>query len=357
MSAISIASDSGNEWPAEGVERVLHCPACGGARRQLSHEGLTDEVFRCAPGRWDLQRCTDCGSGYLDPRPTPATIGLAYAKYYTHAAAGGVDYATASWWRRFRMAQRNSYLNAKYGYALKPAAGYPLTLGRARRQRFDSFAGYLRFPGRGARILDVGCGNGRFLWQMRSLGWDVCGVEPDPQSAVRAREAGLDVRTGMLQEQAFANESFDAVTMFHVIEHLHEPADMLRRCWKLLKPHGRITVVTPNFDSCGHRYYGAHWRGIETPRHLVIFTDSSLRRMLENCGFKVSRPAGVSLQAHGFFKSSLVLKHGGDPTVRHPRLSLFERLQLRWLAAQANRATLRNPACGEEVILLGEKPA
>ena len=72
----------------------------------------------CAPGSWDLYRCEVCGSGYLDPRPNAATIGLAYSSYSTHGAPGGVDQPERSAWRRFRNAQRNAYLNREYGYQL-----------------------------------------------------------------------------------------------------------------------------------------------------------------------------------------------------------------------------------------------
>ena len=119
-----------NDWPEDGLETVSRCPVCGGSRRQLVHADLRDRVFRCAPGKWYLQECGDCGSAYLDPRPTPATIGLAYKVYCTHAPTGGVEYATASRWRRYRIAQRNGYLNRHYGYQLRPAARVP-RIGRA----------------------------------------------------------------------------------------------------------------------------------------------------------------------------------------------------------------------------------
>ena len=276
-------------WPEGGLESVPRCPVCESGERKLLHAHLRDRVFQNAPGEWDLHTCGDCGSAYLDPRPTAATIGLAYRKYLTHTPGGGVDYAKANWWRRFRIAQRNAYLNANYGYQLKPAAWNPIFLGSSRRRRFDSFTGFFRWPGSGARVLDIGCGNGSFLWQMRSLGWEVCGVEPDPQSASHARTAGLDVRAGLLQQQSFPEAHFDGITMTHVIEHLHEPMDTLRRCWKLLKPGGQITAATPNIGSRGHQVFGVNWFALMPPTHLVLFTENSLRRALESCGFEIGR--------------------------------------------------------------------
>jgi SAM-dependent methyltransferase len=190
---------------------------------------------------------------------------------------------------------------------------------------------------------------------MRSLGWEGCGVEPDPKSAAQAREAGLDVREGLLRQQAFPEVHFDAITMNHVIEHLHDPMDTLRHCWKLLKPGGHITVITPNFGSRGHELFGPDWVALDPPRHLVLFTDNSLRRVLESCGFAVARPASPSLKAREHFKQSQVIRWGGL-VAQNPRLPLTAKWQVEQQAAQADCATRTDSSCGEEVVWLGEKP-
>jgi SAM-dependent methyltransferase len=205
-------------------------------------------------------------------------------------------------------------------------------------------------------VLDIGCGNGGFLWQMRSLGWDVCGVEPDPKSAVHARAAGLDVRDGLLQQQSLPDAHFDAIVMNHVIEHLHDPVGTLRRCWKLLKPGGRIALTPPNLGSRGYQIFGADWLALDPPRHLILFTEDSLRRALEACGFAVSRPPRPSLKARELFEISFRLQRGDKLSERHPKLPWFTRLKMEWLAAQANRATRKNLAVTEELVLLGKKP-
>ena len=349
------SSAAAESWPAGGLEKVPRCPVCGSDRRELLHQGLRDRVFRCAPGRWDIQLCSGCGSGFLDPRPTPATIGLAYTRYWTHTPAGGLDYAKASWWRRFRIAQRNAYLNSQYGYQLKPATGSSRWLSSQRRQRFDAFVRYLNFPGPGARLLDIGCGNGGFLWQMRSVGWEACGIEPDPKAVELACAAGFDVRPGLLPEQSLPDSHFDAVVMSHVIEHLHDPVDTLRRCWKLLKPGGQISIATPNFGSLGRKQFGADWFALMPPTHLVLFTEKSLRGALEACGFVVTRPPRTSLKAHEFYRQSFVLRHDGDPMTKNARLPWSARREISRLSAAADRAALNNPACAEELILLGRK--
>src|SRR5438270_590848 len=102
------------DWPPNDLEAVSNCPACGAARRTVLYERLTDRVFRVAPGYWRLVRCGGCGSAYLDPRPTEANIGRAYAAYYTHC----IQQATAP--SRVRGTLLNAYLNARWGYKLRP---------------------------------------------------------------------------------------------------------------------------------------------------------------------------------------------------------------------------------------------
>ena len=303
-----------------------------------------------------MYRCGGCGSGFLNPRPTPGSIALAYANYYTHAQTGGVKRGAISWWKQRRISERNYYLNTHFGYDLQPAAKSWLFLSRRRRQRFDRYAGYLHFPGTGARLMDIGCGNGSFLWQMRALGWDVCGIEPDPQSATQARAAGLEVRAELWPQPPGREPHFDAITMFHVIEHVHNPVQMLGDCWKLLKPGGQIMIATPNYGASGREYFGGDWRGLEIPRHLVLFTEKSLWDAMERSGFRVARPARPSLNAKAMFRLSAKLRRDrqeADGSTALPELSALQRA---WLAFKADASTKKDPRHTEELILLGLKP-
>jgi SAM-dependent methyltransferase len=144
-----------------------------------------------------------------------------------------------------------------------------------------------------ARLLDVGCGNGAFLSKMRALGWRVHGLEPDPAAAKAARASGIDVVAGTLADTAWPEGSFDAVTMSSVIEHLHDPGDSLSICRRLLAPGGSLHIMTPNADALGAARFGPHWRGLETPRHLVLFNPRALSLLLERCRFD-----GVTFHPH-----------------------------------------------------------
>lgn len=344
-------------WPPDGLEIVSACPVCGVQERHLEHKGLRDRLFFTAPGSWDMYRCAICGSGYLDPRPSASTIGLAYSSYYTHTPVAGSQQTPKSRLRRHRLAQRNAYLNETYGYELVPATKRsPRLLSTARRQRWDKQIGYLRFPGPGARLLDIGCGNGRFMMQMQDAGWKVTGIEPDPAGAARAVSAGLNVRTGSIDTlEGIDREHFDAVSLHHVIEHLHRPHETLQRCREVLKPGGNIVIATPNFAAFGHRIFGPDWFPLSPPTHLVMFTPDSLQRALKAAGFEPEPSYRLRVGSTEVFRQSLQIRRGGDPMRMQPRLSLAGRMRAAWLAWQADRATRELPELAEELVLLARR--
>jgi 2-polyprenyl-3-methyl-5-hydroxy-6-metoxy-1,4-benzoquinol methylase len=114
-----------------------------------------------------------------------------------------------------------------------------------RRANFDLNVFCLRAKPHG-RLLEVGCGSGMILKSMQKLGWQVEGVDFDPAAVEAARKRGLDVHLGTLSEQEFRANSFDAIIMGHCIEHVPDPINLLRECYRILEPGGRLVVITPN---------------------------------------------------------------------------------------------------------------
>jgi 2-polyprenyl-3-methyl-5-hydroxy-6-metoxy-1,4-benzoquinol methylase len=279
---------SEQSWPVDGLERVPDCPLCGSADRNLLHEGLSDRVFFVAPGKWTLWRCARCRSAWLDPRPTEATIGIAYGRYYTHEEVELPQPRNA--FERFRAALGNGYRNRRYGTHLAPASplGAPLAaMLPPLRWPVDVSYRYLprRPPEKTMRVLDIGCGNGNWLEMARAAGWQVGGVEPDPVSREQARTHGFDVRE-KIAEWLAEPESFDYVTMSHVIEHVHDPLALLRDAYTLLKRGGRLFVDTPNIEALGHTIYGQDWLHLDPPRHLILFNRDSLAAAVSQAGFQ-----------------------------------------------------------------------
>jgi SAM-dependent methyltransferase len=338
-------------WPRDALERVNVCPVCGHPERGLLHVGLRDLLFE-APGRWDLYACVACGSAYLDPRPTEAAIGRAYDRYFevdrTQASSPSVPLSG------LRAAIMNGYLNAAFGYQLQPAsrlARLVVPLLPKRRMRVEWSVRHLHLPYGKPRLLDIGCGTGEFLVRMREVGWEVRGIEPHPASAAVAREAGLDIQQAGLQEARLEDRSFDAITLNHVIEHLHDPRWAVARCRELLRPGGALWIATPNIDALGHRRFGPHWFGLDPPRHLVLFTPRALKRLIRQEGLAESRQIRA-YRAEVTYPPSAALERGneipgvGDPVPPNVRRSV--RL--------ADIKVFLRPDCTEELVVIATAP-
>jgi len=319
-------------WPEEGLERLGRCPICGSGERELLHEELKDEVFFCAPGYWTMWRCASCYSGYLDPRPTVATIGQAYGNYYTHQAGRGrADSSSLGWFRRIRRALSNGYLNARYGTDYQPASRLGPGLAKMlpwQRERLDARFRWLPKPVAGQRVLDVGCGNGGFLLNARESGWQVMGVDPDPDAVATARQKGLEVRLGSMEAFAGEAELFDAITLSHVIEHVHDPKSVLADAYRLLKPGGTLYLDTPNIESRGYQIFGEHWHGVDPPRHLVLFNLKGLQQTLQQTGFTVVEIYSRRVASNWTWLCSFRQVKGLSPYSTSPR-SLPVKLALR----------------------------
>jgi 2-polyprenyl-3-methyl-5-hydroxy-6-metoxy-1,4-benzoquinol methylase len=161
----------------------------------------------------------------------------------------------------------------------------------------------------GGNLLDVGCGRGDWLAFMSERGWWCEGVEPDPAAAEAASRQGVRVHTGTLDEQQFQDNSFDAVSLCHVLEHVPNPVDLLRECKRILRPGGRLVMVTPNSEGLGIRVFGADWRGLEPPRHLHLFNIPTLRRAIGDAGLRVETLKAVTTSRYTF-QESWALRHG-----------------------------------------------
>lgn len=276
-------------WPEPDLEAVAMCPVCGSGHRKIVHTALRDTTFFVAPGEWDLYRCEDCRCCYIDPRPTQASIHLAYSQYFTHTSVpGATQPPPQSLVRKFRRSLANGYRNWRYSTNYLPATKFGIALAfllPSMRHRVDATMRFLRAPRPGNRLLDIGAGNGSFLLEARESGWDVVGVEPDPSAVEAAHRAGLDVRAGDIHSIQEGFESFDAITMNHVLEHLHDPNSALKAAFKLLHRNGVLFIETPNIDSQGHLEFGRNWRGLESPRHLVLFNWEALEEALKCAGF------------------------------------------------------------------------
>jgi len=151
----------------------------------------------------------------------------------------------------------------------------------------------LRYKASGA-ILDLGCSTGGFLGSLKGLPWQLSGIEMSDIVAEKAKSrTGAKVFVGDILDAPFAPSSFDAITCFHVFEHLYEPWNVLAKIAEWLKPGGIFYTMMPNIDSAGARIFQSYWYALELPRHLYHFSPASLRAICHSAGLRE-----VSLTTH-----------------------------------------------------------
>lgn len=333
-----------------------HCLLCG-AHGELLYQGMTDRSY-AAPGVWHIRKCAtaDCGLAWLDPVPIEEDIGKAYQGYYTHSQPEpGPSLVRDLVWGIW-----HAYLGKRFGYTQGVGSPWrrvaaPLALLHpGGRDELDSAAMYLPAPGKPARVLDVGCGSGVLLARMKALGWEVEGVEIDPDAVEAGRRRGVPVRLGSLQAQKYPDDSFDAVHSAHVIEHVHDPAALLKECHRVLKPGGTLVILTPNMASWGHRKFGQAWLNLDPPRHLVLFSTAPLRRLAEKAGFEVLKLDSTVRSAWVYGALSDCIRRSGRAEMSELGKPANLARGMLFQLAERRRAT-HDPRAGDELRLVATK--
>jgi len=235
------------------------CLLCASPRRATVLEAAIDVPGKSAAGNKPISvvQCGDCGLCYTRPRPTPGAMARFYTGDYSpHVFRRvGKPSALGSWWR--------------------------WVTGRRDFER-DGPA-----PLGGRRLLDFGCGAGAFLQRMHASGWEVLGVDVSAEVIATIRdELGLPGVVGDLGHSELAPGSFDVLTMWQSLEHVHDPLETLRQAHALVRPGGRLIVSVPNLASLPFRWFGPAWFGLDLPRHLTHFSPKTLRRVVSAAGFK-----------------------------------------------------------------------
>jgi SAM-dependent methyltransferase len=211
-------------------------------------------LYLAAPDRFhgrsqmfQLVRCPRCSLVWLDSPPLPEEMGTHYGVAYDRSVA---------------------------------AAGDDLERWRDRRDVL------LRYKS-GGTLLDLGCSAGGFLDSMKGPSWKLCGIEMSPAVAARATaRTGAAVFVGDILDAPFLPHSFDAITCFHVFEHLYNPLEVLRKVAEWLKPDGVFYTFMPNIESAGARLFKSYWYALELPRHLYHFSPRSLKALAHSAGLE-----------------------------------------------------------------------
>ena len=204
-------------------------------------------------------RCSSCGLIYLNPRPSVSDLEIIYPTIY-HA---------------FNFSKKD------FGFVYKVRS-------RLEARRLLSKCSNLADD---AKILDVGCGDGFHLGLLREFGkkgWLLEGVDVDSKAVNRAANAGLKVHLGIIEELELPPNYYDLVFMIMTIEHVEKPDAVLEAVYKVLKPGGRLVIVTDNTDSIDFKLFkNSYWGGYHFPRHWNLFNRSSFTKLAKSTGFEI----------------------------------------------------------------------
>lgn len=247
----------------------MTCPLCRSDNTKkmfcLDNEGLS------------VMQCEDCNVAWTNPLPDKGEISNFYPEEY-HGKEGR---------QRFILLLE-------------------LLVKLSRRKRaLDVSKANGGIPG---KILDIGCGRGWMLNILKDWGWEVYGTELSTESATFARERlKLNIYTKEVQECSFQEGQFDVVTIWHVFEHLYDPLLTLKESNRILSDNGKLVIEVPNFGGLQARLFGSKWFHLDPPRHLFHFNDKTLKRYLEDAGFRVIKKKTLSWEydPFGFVQSAL----------------------------------------------------
>ena len=258
-------------------ERIDSCPVCG---KPEFRNKLVVEDKTVSHESFAIVQCASCGFQFTNPRPGAAEIGKYYESdaYVSHnsAAAGLVNqaYKVA---RFFTMRRKVSLLNK-----LAPRRG---------------------------KLLDYGCGTGHFLAAAKAAGWQVSGLEPNARARAEASQR-LGQAVGLTGLDQLQPGTFDAVTLWHVLEHVHSLNETLAQLVALLKPDGVLLIAVPNVESLDAQHYRELWAAYDVPRHLYHFAPKTMAQLLKKHKLTIRQTLPMPLDA--YYVSLLSEKHRAE---------------------------------------------
>jgi SAM-dependent methyltransferase len=220
-----------------------------------------DFEYRTSLDKFSASRCRACGLVYLNPRPSLSEFARIYPANY-HAF---------------------EFSETEFGFVFEVR----------RRLEARRLLGWCKSLPDSARILDIGCGDGFHLELLKDFGkktWTLEGVDADERAAFAAEEKGLKVHCGTLENLDLPRESYDLAFLIMTVEHVADPVGLLRDARSILRPGGRLVIVTDNTDSLDFRLFKKrHWGGYHFPRHWNLFNPATMRRLAAKTGFEVEK--------------------------------------------------------------------
>jgi SAM-dependent methyltransferase len=279
----------------DGSLRLVSVPCCLCERADAEPLAVGEDFeYRTSPDSFLAVRCRGCGLVYLDPRPADAEFRRIYPDHY-HAFA---------------------FSEERFGLIYKVRR-------RLEARRLLSVCGDLAPD---ARVLDVGCGDGFHLGLLREFGqpgWRLEGVDLDERAVRAARARGITVHHGSIESLDLPEGAYDLALAIQTIEHVGDPPGLLSAIRRVLRPGGRLLVVTDNTDSLDFRVFRRrHWGGYHFPRHWNLFNPRSMRALAARSGLEVERLSTAVSPVNWVYSVRNLLDDWGAPRAVVDRFSL-----------------------------------
>ena len=264
--------------------RIIHysgCPVCGSPDCKpvfsVKDHTVSKELFPV----WE---CNACTARFTQDVPDAASIG----PYYQ--AEGYISHTDTS----------KGLVNRLYQLVRKKTL-------RKKRKLIERLTGIKR-----GQLLDVGSGTGAFANEMKQYGWNVTGLEPDEGAKDVARRSYNIELKNIDEFYKLPGNSFDAITLWHVLEHVHELSSYVDQLKRLLKDKGKLFIAVPNYTSKDAAIYQAHWAAYDVPRHLYHFSPRSMQLLMEKHGLKTEKH--IPMWYDSFYISMLSSKYRNGKT-------------------------------------------
>ena len=251
------------EDPNENEAQFEEVPCPIGCPPDDEHVLFGVDRLHGLPGEFTVVRCASCGLMRTSPRPIEECIGAYYPPDYGPYQANFITD------EKSRSANLIRWLSRFQPHWL-----------RNRRVPVDA----------GGRLLEIGCGSGRYLLQMREAGWQVKGVEVSPDAATAIRNLGLDVHCGSIMTLPNDWISFDLIVGWMVLEHIYDPVGMLRMLRERVSDEGWLVLAVPDAAGrLGFQLFRSYWYALQLPTHSFHFTPVTLKAVLEMAGWSVEK--------------------------------------------------------------------
>lgn len=256
-----------------------HCPVCSSEGKFAFRN--RDLMFN-GNREFEYHRCKACDAIFQNPIPSTEEIASFYPDSYSLYRSPGkikfpspLERAVLKKYDGYHHLQTNTIQDL-----IAPIAG------RIINNKHFRYVHPIQYV-RDGKALDIGCGNGKFLLQLKKIGWHVQGVEFNKGAVEICRNNGLDVFHGDLLDADFQSASFDLITAHHLVEHLPNPNAVFNEVARLLKSGGQLLIRTPNTRALGRSIFGKYWFPDDVPRHLVLYNSNNLTKLAHQYGFSV----------------------------------------------------------------------